>query len=99
VLSDSFSAVPRAMVQFCALGLIFGGTEGAGSNFNVLLSRTHFRRYRGHQVQFSYFALSKPILDGTECAGSDLCFALPNSCSSEPRALSQVFMLWALGSV
>jgi hypothetical protein len=59
-LLDSFSAVPRASSPcflFCAPRLGFGGTEGVGSRFHVLRSRTHFRRYRGHQVPFSCFAL------------------------------------------
>jgi hypothetical protein len=57
---DPFSAVPRAsglFLMFCAPGLIFGGTEGVGSRFQVLQSRTHFRRYRGRRVPFSCFAL------------------------------------------
>jgi hypothetical protein len=43
--------------MFCAPGLIFGGIEGVGSRFHVLRARNHFRRYRGHQVPFSCFAL------------------------------------------
>jgi hypothetical protein len=38
--------------MFCAPGLIFGGTEDVGSDFQVLRSRTHFRRYRRRRVQF-----------------------------------------------
>jgi hypothetical protein len=59
-LPDSFSAVPRAscpVFMFCALDLIFGGTEGVGSRFNVLRDRTRFRRYRGRHVPFQRFAL------------------------------------------
>jgi hypothetical protein len=57
---DAFSAVSCAsgpVIMFCAPGLIFGGTEGVGSRFHVLLSPTHFRRYRGRRVPISYFAL------------------------------------------
>jgi hypothetical protein len=53
---DSFSAVPRvsgAVFMFCAPGLIFDGTEGFGSSFHVLPSRTRFRRYRWRRVPFS----------------------------------------------
>jgi hypothetical protein len=39
----------------CAPELIFGGTEGVGSRFHVLCSRTHFQRYRGRRVPFSCF--------------------------------------------
>jgi hypothetical protein len=60
-LSDSFSVVPRASCPifiFCSSKLIFGGTEGVGSRFVVLRSRTHFVRYRGRQILFLCFALS-----------------------------------------
>jgi hypothetical protein len=43
--------------MFGAPGLAFGGTEGVGSHFHILRSRTLFRRYRGRRVQFSCFAL------------------------------------------
>jgi hypothetical protein len=59
-LPGTFSAVRRASVlifMFCAPGLIFGGTEGVRSSFHILRSRARFRRYRGHWVPFSYFAL------------------------------------------
>jgi hypothetical protein len=56
---ESFSVVPRAsgpFFLFCASRLVFGGTEGFGSRFHVLRSRTHFRRYRGLLIPFSCFA-------------------------------------------
>jgi hypothetical protein len=57
---DSFSAVPRAsspIYMFCALGLIFGCTEGVRSLYHDLRARTLFRPYRGRQVPFTCFAL------------------------------------------
>jgi hypothetical protein len=57
---DSFWAVLRAsgpVFMFCTLRLIFDGTEGVGPRCHVLRCRTHFRWYRGRQVQFSFFAL------------------------------------------
>jgi hypothetical protein len=42
--------------MFGAPRLVFGGTEGVRSRFNVLRSRTHFRRYQGRRVSFSCFA-------------------------------------------
>jgi hypothetical protein len=57
---DSFSTVPRAsglVFMLCAPRLIFDGTEGAGSRFDVLRSLTRFRRYRGRRVPFSCFSL------------------------------------------
>jgi hypothetical protein len=58
VLLDSFSTVPRAstpIFMFCAPRLIFGDSEGVGSRFHVLRSRTHFRQSRGRRVPFSFF--------------------------------------------
>jgi hypothetical protein len=78
-LSDSFSVVPGAtcpVFMFYAPVLVFDDTEGIGSHFHILRSRTHFRQYRGRRVSFSYFALldsfsavlraTSPIFDGTE---------------------------------
>jgi hypothetical protein len=59
-LPDSISAVPSAsgpIFVFCAPRLIFGDTEGVGSCFHVLRSRTHFRWHLGRRVKFSSFAL------------------------------------------
>jgi hypothetical protein len=59
-LPDAFSTVPRAsglVFIFCAPELILGGTEGAGSHFHLLHSRTRFRRNRECRVQFSCFVL------------------------------------------
>jgi hypothetical protein len=56
---DSFSPVPRAsspVFIFCAARLIFGATDGVGSHFHVLRTRTYFRQYGGRRVPFSYFA-------------------------------------------
>jgi hypothetical protein len=60
-LSDSFLAVLRTsgrVFMFCATGVVFDGTEGAGFNFHVLRSQTHFGRYRKHRVQFLCFSFS-----------------------------------------
>jgi hypothetical protein len=59
VLLDLFSAIPRAskpVFMFCALVIVFSCTEGIGSRFHVLHSRTHFRRNRRRQLPFSCFA-------------------------------------------
>jgi hypothetical protein len=58
-LPELFLAVSREwgpVFMFCAPGLIFDSTEGIGSRFHVLRSRTHYRRYRGRRVPFSSFA-------------------------------------------
>jgi hypothetical protein len=56
---DSFSTVPRScpVFMFGPPRLIFDGTEGVGSLFHVLRSRTPFRWYRGIQIPFSCFAI------------------------------------------
>jgi hypothetical protein len=56
---NSLSAVPRAsrpVFKFCTSGHVFGDSEGVGSRFHALRSRTRFRRYRGHRILFSCFA-------------------------------------------
>jgi hypothetical protein len=53
--------------------LVFGGTDGVGSRFQVLRPGTRFRRYRVRRVTFSCFALPKTpelIFNGTEVVGS-----------------------------
>jgi phage FluMu gp28-like protein len=49
--------VPGPIFIFCAPRLFFGGSEGIGSRFHVLRSRARFRRYGGHRVSISCFAL------------------------------------------
>jgi hypothetical protein len=57
--SNSFSTVPTAsgpVFMFCATRHVFGDAKDVGSRFQVLRSRTHFRRFRGRRVPFSCFA-------------------------------------------
>jgi hypothetical protein len=75
-----FLAVPRAfdpVFLFCAPGLIFGGTEGVGSHFNILRSRTRFRRYRGRRVLFSCFALPDSFSAVLSASGPVFMFCAP----------------------
>jgi hypothetical protein len=81
-LSYSFSTVPRAsgpVFMFCAPGLVFDVTENIGFRFHVLRSQTRFRRYQGHWVPFSCFAL--PGLVSAEPRASGLVFIF---CASRP---------------
>jgi hypothetical protein len=48
--------VPGPVFIFCAPGVVSCGTEGVRSRFHILRARTYFRRYRGRQLLFSYFA-------------------------------------------
>jgi hypothetical protein len=79
-LRDSFSAVRRAsgpVFIFCALGLVFGGSEGAGSRFHVLRARTHFRRYRRRPLPFSCFALPDSFSAVRRASGPIFMFCAP----------------------
>jgi hypothetical protein len=88
---DTFLAVPRAsspVFMFCAPGLFLGVTEGFGSRFHVLRSRTHygryrfqvlryltrFRQYRGRRGPFSGFALPNSFLTLPRPSRLDLRF-------------------------
>jgi hypothetical protein len=79
-LPDSFSAVPRAsglVFKFCAPGLVLGSTEGVGSRFHVLHSRTRFPRYRGRRVPFSCFALPDSFSAVSRASGIVFMFCAP----------------------
>jgi hypothetical protein len=63
--------------MFSAPGLVFGGTEGAGSHFHVLRAWTSFRRYGGHQVPFSSSALLGTFSAIQRASGLDFIFCAP----------------------
>jgi hypothetical protein len=95
---DSFSTVVRAsgpVFMFCALGLVFGGTEGVGSRFHVLCAQTNYRRRQGLQMSFSCFALPDSFRRYRERRVPFSCFALLDSFSAIPRASSPVFKFCA----
>jgi hypothetical protein len=60
--------------MFSAPGLVFGGTEGVSSRLYVLRARTRFRRYRGHRVPFSFFALPDSFSAVTRASGPVFMF-------------------------
>jgi hypothetical protein len=62
---------------FCALGLIFGGTEGTGSHFYVLHNRRRFPWYRGHRVPLSCFPLSDSFSAVPRASGPIFFFCAP----------------------
>jgi hypothetical protein len=77
---DAFSVVPRAsgpVLMICAPGLIFNGTEGVGSRFNVMRSYSRFRRYRGRRVPFSCFALPNLFPEVSRALGLVFMFSTP----------------------
>jgi hypothetical protein len=95
---NSFSAVPRAtgiVFMFCALGLVFGGTEGVWSCFHVLRARTHFRRYRGCRVQFSCFTLPESFPAVARVSGPVFMFCTPGLIFGVRRASGPIFLFCA----
>jgi hypothetical protein len=82
-LPDLFGSVQRALgpdFVFCATGLAFDGTEGAGPHFHVLRSQNRLGPYQVRRVPFSSFELLNTffviprapclIFGGTEGVGS-----------------------------
>jgi hypothetical protein len=79
-LLDFFSTVRRASVlifMFYTPKLVFGVTEGVGSRFHILRSRTHFRRYQGRQVPFSFFAYPDSFSAVPRALGPVFIFCAP----------------------
>jgi hypothetical protein len=79
-LPDAFLTLSRASTPvfiFCSPRLIFDGTEGVGSCFHVLRSRTRFRRYRGRGVSFSYFARPDSFSAVPRASGPVFMFCAP----------------------
>jgi hypothetical protein len=102
----SFSAVSRAsspFFMFCASGLVFGVTEGVGSHFHVLHSRSRFSRYRRRRVpKWSLFHVlrSRTLFRRNGWRRVPFsCFSCPDSFSAIPRVLSPIFMFCTLGVV
>jgi hypothetical protein len=76
---DSFSAVLRVsgpVFIFCVPELVFDGSEGVGSRFHVLRTQTHFRRYGGRRVPFSYFALPDSFSAVPRASGTVFMFCV-----------------------
>jgi hypothetical protein len=97
-LPDSFSTLPREsgpIFIFCALRLVFGGTEGVGSRCQVLRARTHFWRYLRRRVPYSCFALSDTFSAVRRASGSNFNafrFETRFHIFAVPRASGPVFI-------
>jgi hypothetical protein len=79
-IPDSFSTVPRAsslVFMFYATDLILDGIDGIGSRFNVLRSRTRFRRFRLRWVPFSCSALPDSFSTIPRVSGPVFMFCVP----------------------
>jgi hypothetical protein len=85
--------------MFCAPELIFGGTEGVGSHFNVLLSGTRFRWFRGLRVLISYFALSNLFSVALRASGHVFMFYASGLVFDGTVGVRSYFMFCNLGLV
>jgi hypothetical protein len=115
VRPDSFSAEPRPsgpVFMFCAPRLIFDGTEGVGSHFNVLRARTVFGGTEDVQSRFHVFGRTEGVMSLFHVVRSRThfqryrgrpipfsCFPLPDMFWAVPMASSLFFMFCALGLV
>jgi hypothetical protein len=101
-LPDQFWAAPRALspiFMFCAPGLVFGGTEVAGSCFHILRSRSRFRRYRGRRVPFSRFAFSSSFSSVPREYGLAFMFCAPGPVFGDTERPGSLFMFCAPGPI
>jgi hypothetical protein len=101
-LPETFSVVPWAsgpVFMFCAPKLVFGGTVGVHSRFQVLRFGTHYRRCGGHRVLFSYFALPGTLSAVRRASDPIFMFCAPRLFSAVPRASGPVFMFYVPGHV
>jgi hypothetical protein len=84
--------------MFCAPGLVFGDTEGVGSRFHVLRSRTRFHVLRSR----SRFHVLRSRTLFRRFLGRRVSFSystLPDSFTAVRRASDLVFMFFAPGHV
>jgi hypothetical protein len=92
----SFPTVSRSsgpVFMFCAPGLVFGGTEGVGSRFQVLCSQTRFRRYRGRRLLFSCFARPDSFLAIARASCPVFMFCAPELIFGGPEGVGSRFHL------
>jgi hypothetical protein len=69
---------------------------GVGSRFHVLLSRTHFRWYRGHRVPFSCFERPDSFSAVPRASGPVFMFCAPRSRFPRYRGRRVPFLSFAL---
>jgi hypothetical protein len=85
--------------MFCSPKLIFGGTEGVGSYFQVLPARTNFRRYRGRRFLFSCIALQDSFSAVQWASGTVFMFCVPVLVFGCTECVGSVLMSCAPGLV
>jgi hypothetical protein len=77
--------------MFSASIIVFGGSECVGSHFNVLRSRTRFRRYRGRRVRFFCFALPDSFSAVPRASGPVFIFCAPGLVFGETEGVGSHF--------
>jgi hypothetical protein len=85
--------------MFCAPELVFDGTEGVRTRFNILRSRTHFRRTEGVGSYFHILPVRTHFRRYRGRWVSFPCFARPDSFSAVPRASGPIFMFCTSGLI
>jgi hypothetical protein len=91
---DSISTAPRASCPvfiFFAPGLVFDGTEGVGSRFQILRARTRFQRYRGLRVPLSSFARPDSFSTLKRASGPVFMFCAPGLGFGGTEGVSTLF--------
>jgi hypothetical protein len=102
VLRDSFSAVPRAtgpFFLFCALGIVFGSSEGVGTIFMFCSPGLFFGGTEGIGSRFHVLRSRNRFRWYRVRRVSFSSFALPESFSEVLGALGPFFMFCALGII
>jgi hypothetical protein len=77
--------------MFCPPELIFGGTEGVGSRFHVMRSRTHFRRYLERRVHFSCFSIPDSFSAVPIVLGPVFMFSAPGLVFGDTEGVGSCF--------
>jgi hypothetical protein len=80
-------------------GLVFGGSEGVRSRFNVLRARTHFGGTEGVRNRFHVLRARTRFRRFRGRRVPFSCFALPDTFLTVPRASGLVFMYCAPGLI
>jgi hypothetical protein len=82
--------------MFCIPVLVFGGTEGVKSRFDILRARARFQRYRRRQVTFLCFARPNSFSAVQTASGPDFMFCAPGNISGGAEGVGSRFSYFAL---
>jgi hypothetical protein len=94
-----FGVMEGIVPRFRVLRAPFGATEGVGSHFHFLRSRTHFWRYRGRWSRFHVLRSQTHIRWYRGRRVLFHVFLSSYSFSAVPRASNPIFMFCATGLI